>query len=1069
MYSFFPINRFLDCILLCLVLFFASACKKGTNCDSRLYRNPYDYFNLIKNGKFNNNLDFWEKTDNLNRINLQKHGNHNCVEINGDQNQQYRIWQTISTVSGHVYKLSFMLKADHDGAFAIIRDDKTREERYFYPSRKKGWNKYNFDIDGIKKDKYRLLLSCQGRGDFYYSDISLYDKTFVNVCNFILLSLLFIVALIAVYFLRSFILSAYNLLNANVKDYLLFSLVPILFYLFLGWHNSFVFIIWWIYFSFIHYIVWKKMGCPIFVVPLLSISLIILIVYLTGLLGVMQLGYWLLILAGLFGFIFILYDYKIQFWKAFIFQPKEVWIYYILAFVLLVQNLLFSDGLTTNDDKHHWMLIIKGMFHYNSLSGFPMMNEFKNYTLGQATWGYFINKLSGDTFRINISYWSNSLIFAASFIPGLQFIKLSKNRISLISITLMLFAFILFISNDYSFYSIIPFLISFVFVPKQKDSYFSLIAFCVYFLVYSVLLVLPNIGLSNYRNLSPDILLFVLPISCLYAYLSCPTLKTILWLSPILTLPYIYKMPGLFLSISCGLIVIFHFVFTRFKLLLNSVAKRKIKLLVLTALSFVFIIFALLLPVLVWNSYCAFHEYNKKSLFKVEGHNLSKNIIKCFTDKDDPQFLKTRENFINKFKNEQVFDLNFNKGKCFSVITIFDKYLSVVLRLENSKWTYPKILIAFILLGIIASVLLYRAKFKGYGFILILMLIFTFLHVAGVLINYCLMFTQGHERFAIPDFPRYSAPMLKIFIMTVLGGYLLFLNNSKKVFSRIIVSLILLYLSVSVSIASPLKIHYYQHKSIERERFSMSNIPKNDFYNKRFMVIGSQLAFRPFDKAGMLFLGKSGFCPSAIYYYSHIDNFDKSLLKNYDYILWLMEDIYDSSVINQNLKDFFCSIDKNEDILKHTCLFEIINSNNISKLNLVYCNDFIPSNVLLNADFKSNLSFWICSDYKKIKVLPEIKGVRFLSPKTTLSQFVNLKKDNNYIVKFNLALSDSISYCGNFGSVPLYAQYINGVRISDTYISTTNDVSLLLKLFNNEYPRMDLFDLRVIDLGEKVY
>ena len=1062
----FTINRLLNFTLLCFVLFLACACKNDTNHDLRLYFNPYASFNLIQNGNFNSNFDFWTKTENLKHVNLNKDGNHNYVEIEGNVNQQYRFWQAISTVSGHVYRLSFKLKAERDGAFAIIRDDSTKEERYFYPSYKKGWNKYSFDITDIKKDKYRLFLSCQGRGKYCFSDISLYDKSFINICNAVMLFLIVAITLTAIYFLRSFIRLAYDYLNTKFKDYLLLLFVPILFYLFLGWHNSFVFIVWWLYFSSIHFILWKKLNCPIFMVPLLSIATIVLTVYITGIFGIMQLGFWLLVLTGILGFAYILYEYKISFWKAYICQPKEIWIYYILAFIFLIQNLLFSDGLTTNDDKHHWMLIIKGMFHYNSLSGFPMMNAFKNYTLGQATWGYFINRLLGDPFRIDISYWSNSLIFAASFIPGLQFFKLSKNRISLISIALLLFAFVLLISKDYTFYSLIPFFISFIFVPKQKDSYFSLISFCVYFLAYSVLLVLPNIGMSNYRNLSPDILLFALSISCLYSYLSCPTLKTILWISPILTLPYIYKMPGLFLSISCGLIIIFHFVSTRFKLLLNSVVKHKIRLVFLSLLSFGLIIFALLIPVIVWNSYCSYKEFSKKSLFKVESQNLSNKIIKCFVDTDDQQFFKTRINFLDKFKNEKVFDLNFNKGNCFSAFIIIDKCLSIVFKLSNSSWTYPKLFIVFTILGIIASAVLYKAKFKGYYLVFLFALLFTVLHVAGVLVNYCLMFTYGSERFTIPDFPRYSAPMLKIFIMTVLGGYLLFLNNNKKLFGRIIVSLFLLYLSVSVCIASPFNIHYYKHKSIERERFSMSNIPKTDFYNKRFMVIGSQMVFRPFDKAGMLFISKSDFCPSTIYYYSLIDDFKKSLLKDYDYILWLMEDIYDSNNINKNLKDLLCSFDYDENVLQHTCLFEIINSNNISRLNLVHYNDFTPSNVLLNADFKSGLTIWKCSDPRKFKILPEINGVRFLSPKTTLSQFVNLKKDNHYIVKFNLAPSDAISYCGSFGSVPLYSQYVNGIRISDTYLSTTNDVNLLLKLFNHENPKMDLFNLNVIDLGE---
>lgn len=1062
----FTYDLLFKCTLLCLALFIISACKKVDGYDPFWLKNPCEHFNLIKNGNFKSDFDFWAKTENLHNICLKEAGTHKYVEIEGDRNQQYRLWQTISTVSGHVYRLSFKLKTDHDGAFAIIRDDNTKNERYFYPSRKNGWNNFCFDINEINQDKYRIFLSCQGSGKFCFSDVALYDKAFVNICNAVLLSLLSIIMLSVIYFFRSFIRLAYNFLNTKLNDYLLFLFVPLLFYLFLGWHNSIIFILWWLYFSSIHFVLWKRIGCPVFLVPLLSIALIVLTVYITGMLGIMQVGYCLLAFAGIFSLFYILYSHKIHFWKAFVFQPKELWIYYILALILFIQNILFSNGVTTNDDKHHWLLIIKGMFHYNSLSGFPMMNLFKNYTLGQATWGYFINKLLFNNFRIDISYWSNSLIFAASFIPGLQLLKLSKNRISLISIILLLFAFILFVSKDYSFYSLIPFVFSFIFVPKQRDSYFSLISFCIYFIFYSVLLILPNIGMSNYRNLSPDILIFAISISCYFAYLSSPTLRTIFWISPILILPYIYKTPGLFLSVTCGLTIIIHFVTTRFKLLLYSFVKKRFKIVIYTTLSFICIIFALIVPVKVWNSYCNLHNYNKTSMFKIDSNNLSKNIAACFFDDKDPQFYKTRTNFLNKFKNDKVFDLNFNKDGFLSLFLSLDKFFFSLFNLGNTSWTYPKILIVFTILGIIASILLYRVKFKGFFIILLFVLLFTLLHIAGVLVNYCLMFTHGSERFTIPDYSRYSAPMLKIFLMIVLGGYLIFINDSKKIFGKTIVSLLFTFFTISVCIASPLKIHYFKHQSIDRERFSMSKVPSIDFINKRFLVIGSQLVSRPFDKAGMLFLSKCDFCPSTIYYYCLIDDFNKSLLKDYDYILWLMEDIYDSNKINKNLKDVLCSFDYDEDILQHTCLFEIINSNNLSRLNPIYYNAFIPSNVLLNADFKSDLSIWRCSDPKKFKVLPEIHGVRFLSPKTTLSQFINLKKDNHYIVKFNLAPSDAISYCGSFGSVPLYSQYVNGIRISDTYLSTTNDVNLLLKLFNHENPQMDLFNLNVIDLGE---
>lgn len=129
--------------------------------------------NLIANSDFSEGFKGWHSSKGASII--QENGK-NCLELTGQTNYQARVWQTINTTSGHVYRLTFKAKANQNAAFVILRDDQTKQEKYFYTSPTADWKKYSKEFVSNKDGEYRVFLSCHGKGKFYYSEASIVEK-----------------------------------------------------------------------------------------------------------------------------------------------------------------------------------------------------------------------------------------------------------------------------------------------------------------------------------------------------------------------------------------------------------------------------------------------------------------------------------------------------------------------------------------------------------------------------------------------------------------------------------------------------------------------------------------------------------------------------------------------------------------------------------------------------------------------------------------------------------------------------------------------------------------------------
>lgn len=128
--------------------------------------------NLLVNSDFNEDLSNWQTTKGVNII---LEDGKKIVKITGRAEGQNRIWQEFSAISGHVYKITFNVKAEKGTAFIIWRDHQINMESYFYTTPSLKWKQYSNEFQSKKNGKYMIFLSTIGDGEYYYSNPCLID------------------------------------------------------------------------------------------------------------------------------------------------------------------------------------------------------------------------------------------------------------------------------------------------------------------------------------------------------------------------------------------------------------------------------------------------------------------------------------------------------------------------------------------------------------------------------------------------------------------------------------------------------------------------------------------------------------------------------------------------------------------------------------------------------------------------------------------------------------------------------------------------------------------------------
>lgn len=844
---------------------------------------------------------------------------------------------------------------------------------------------------------------------------------------------------------------------------------------FLGFENIVSLIIWFLCFSSLHYVLNRLLKCPETLTPLVCLASIVSILYLSGVLGSLHYGFFFIIAVVLSGF-------AVAFWKKesrFVFsQPSAFTVYYLLSLTFFVQNSLLCKGFTFTDDMHHWGVVINGMCHYHRLTGFPRLEFFDHYTLGPAVWAYFINRLSLQTFRFHLASWANALILTACFIPTLGFFKdkIDKNTIRIL--VWLLLSFILFCFDDLT--------VTFFGVACVLQAFFSLkddwqasslesekirrvkstLIFASFFLLYSALMIAPNLVGSTYRSIKPEIALATISGAVLIAYLANPSVKTLLWVTPILPLGYLLKTPGIFFVIAVSVAIwTHHFVSYSGKYFL-LLKKRRLKVVTGALLSILLLFVALALPPKIWNSYCNIRKVSNGIQTKLD----AKFIKNCFFNKSRPVFVLNREKFLDRFYNESLFKLDLKEQGYLAPFVWLEKKIDETLAttLVNGKEglaNYPVVMIAITLLYIPALLaFLKRRKTRYFCIIAVIMLIMALLHLLGVFVNYSYWFSGSNLVGVIPSYQRYITPITKVLILCALAFYAIILLRAKDEKRSLVLTFSLFFVSLCLASALGLKTHVeYQPEHIAQIAMMNAVPSKIDFKEKSLLVFGIE-NHRGLNYLGPLLMNYHYSCPKIARYFAAANKQTLGMFRRFDYIWWHQENIFDSPLdILKLLPEEFRDLLDDPAILRRNCIFKYSGK----KLVPIFCDDHELSCILSNGDFKNGLDGWEFDTPHEVKTEENLELLVISSGEnSSVKQKVALKGGNYYKISLMARGQFRNNICARLGNIELKAAPSPKLVRIEKFFYSEKDQEVDFSLLGG-FEKSAFADVQIIDFGRK--
>lgn len=859
--------------------------------------------------------------------------------------------------------------------------------------------------------------------------------------------------------------------------FLLLSIFSMLVSYYIGFRNIFVYLIWWMFFTGYHYFIYHNLNCPLSITPIMSFSSIILIIYSSGFLGSLHYGYYLIMIIGIFGLINIIINYKFNTLKYFIFQPSYLQIYYILSLLSFLQCIFLNKGFK-GDDIHHWGLIINGMCHYHKLTGFPRLTIFDSYTLGSAIWGYFINRLSFYSFRIYLAHWSSLLCLSACFIPGLSLIERSK-KISILPIIIFLIGFSFFsfykIGNYYIYFGILA--LSLIIIPiffnwyKSKKNAINNIlfiqSFIIYFLVYSSLLIAPNLVGSSYRSIKPEIALFAIPAACLIAYIANPKLKMLLLIAPILTINYLYKRPGIFFSFAVMFSISVHQIFKQCEIFMffskvkKEYNKKKKIFYILFTFGVAFLI--LISPSIIWSKYCQSKKINMGNPDTKIEFNIS-FLKKCFSNNENNIFAATKNKYIKRLFNENIFSIEINKNGCLFFLFYIQKAWDIIFKSNlvtknKAILNYVQANVYLILCQFFIFIIFMRNKRTSLILLPIILFVFSVIYIFALYVTYCYWFAGSQQSSVCPSFQRYASPMLKLFIMCILSIYFYYISFSKLTI-KFISNTFLLIFSILYALSFDLSNHTYKLSEHIREVCAISSIPPNlNFINKKVLLCG----FNDYNRlkfAAPFFMNYYYSSPSKTTYQSFYKRSKQyTKVNGFDYLIWIAEgDTASSNSINNTFQSIVNDISK----LNRTCIFQYSNN----KYNLIFQDNHFPTNILINSLFKEDFNHWIISGSNINNVRIENDNVIISGNNTLLKQSINLKSNNYYRISFNVLGNFSNNICSRLGSFVIKNTHRNSWDEINEYYYSALDTNVFFVVYGSKKGAR-FNSIKIIDMGQK--
>ena len=840
---------------------------------------------------------------------------------------------------------------------------------------------------------------------------------------------------------------------------------------YLGFNNSSVFLVWLLFFSCFHYFIYKVIKCPISLVPVFSISLIVIVLYISGIIGSLHYGYYFLIILGIAGLITMMINTKKRFLRELLDQHDYLLLYYFMAFICFIQSVLINKGFR-GDDIHHWGIIMNGMCHYHTLSGFPRLNTFDGYTLGSTIWGYFINRLSGSTFKIPFAHWSTTICLMSCFIPCIDLFKKDK-RISLVPVIFLLFSFIFMTLcvNDKNFlYTCSLFLIlailSVIIIGYIKDyvildELLFLQSFGIFFLIYSSLLIAPNLVGSHYRSIKPEIALFSIPAACLMAYLAKPSLKTFFWILPILSIAYLYKRPGVYFSLAISVAILLHILIIKCietrRLLSKGKYINKFILLLFTLI--VAVIISVMLPSFIWGKYC---QYKKIKLNTEKGITIE-FIKNCFTNTTDKLFTVTRNKFKQRVFQENIFKIDIKKNGIFSSLYYIQKFQDNLLGTKltdksTARLNYIQVMVYLLIYQTFLFLLLRKTKYKFFIIISVTIILFSIIHLFGLLITYCYWFAGTHEQGVVPSYQRYASPMVKLFVVFTLSLHCIYISTTKSKFKYFLNSVVFIF-SVFWAVSSDLNNHLYELKEHLRELSAISSFPSNLNFKNKKMLISGMSPYVGLKFAGPLFMNYSS-CPLSPSSYVPFSRGARRLydVKKFDYLLWIPEgETVSSNRISSDLLPLIPDISK----LEKTCLFKV----DKPQFKLLFCDDHTSTNILCPNNIL-DLNKWELLDLSENELRTNSTNISIDTENGKIRKLVFLKSNNYYRITFSVKGKFFRNVCGGIGDIIFKCSHQDYFEDINEYFYSKEDTNMFFEIYGSK-STATYRSLRIIDLGQK--
>lgn len=194
--------------------FYENICYALSNLFTSKNKKPTDIkvdygVNILKDGMFENGLTYWKSDDPIVFTNIN--GKSYCLIKSGSN--QKRMYQFINLNDDAIYRFSFDLKTDKkQGAFVVLRDEKSKREKYYYCNKPAGENHYEWEFFPFSSGPSRIFLSTYSGGEFYFSNASLipinaYKRHFYGI---IVAFSFFSIPLIILYIIKKFFLKLFK-------------------------------------------------------------------------------------------------------------------------------------------------------------------------------------------------------------------------------------------------------------------------------------------------------------------------------------------------------------------------------------------------------------------------------------------------------------------------------------------------------------------------------------------------------------------------------------------------------------------------------------------------------------------------------------------------------------------------------------------------------------------------------------------------------------------------------------------------------------------------------------------